>query len=63
MEADLIDKAPENLCSLFTGSVFVKSIAEPVDLLDVKLGNVRMEPHQLRSRTSQIIFQFLFFQL
>ncbi len=32
MEADLIDKAPENLCRLFSGPIFVKSFAEAVDL-------------------------------
>ena len=32
MEADFIDKASENLCSLFPDPILVKSIAEAVDL-------------------------------
>ncbi len=32
MESDLIDKTPENLCGLFSGPIFLKSIAEAVDL-------------------------------
>ncbi len=63
MKADLIDQAPEDQRGFFSGPVFVKSVAEVADLCDIKVGNVRMEPHRFGRWSRQIIFQFLFIQL
>ena len=52
MKTDLIDKAPEDFSGLFPGPVFVEGFAEAVDLGDVKIGNIGMEPHRFGSRTS-----------
>ena len=50
VEADFIYESPEDLCGLFSGPVFVEGFSEAVDLGDVNVGDIGVEPHRLGSR-------------
>ena len=51
VEADFIDESPEDLCGLFSGPDFVEGFSEAVDLGDVNVDDIGVEPHRLGSRT------------
>ncbi len=55
VKSDFIYESPEYLCGLFSGPVFVECFPEAVDLGDVKVGDIGVEPHRLGSRTGQIL--------